>query len=170
SDVRFVKYLFDLLQARIKKISQGAAQDNLSLEKLRTIKFLVPPLPTQRKIAAILSAYDDLIENNLKRIKLLEEQAQLTYEEWFVRLRFPGHETTPINTETGLPECLEDVKLGEVIEISSSKRIFLSDYVETGIPFYRGKEIILKSKNASLTDRLYIAPEKFNKIKSRFGA
>jgi len=170
SDVRFVKYLFDLLQARIKKISQGAAQDNLSLEKLRTIKFLVPPLPTQRKIAAILSAYDDLIENNLKRIKLLEEQAQLTYEEWFVRLRFPGHETTPINTETGLPEGWEKVKLGEVIEISSSKRIFLSDYVETGIPFYRGKEIILKSKNASLTDRLYISPEKFNKIKSRFGA
>lgn len=81
SDVRFVKYFFDIFQARMKSIAVGAAQDNLSLEKLLSFKIPTPPLHTQRKIASILSAYDDLIENNLKRIKLLEEKAQLHYKE-----------------------------------------------------------------------------------------
>lgn len=80
SDVRFVKYFFDIIQARMKSISTGAAQDNLSLEKLLTFKIPTPPLPTQRRIASILSAYDDLIENNLKRIKLLEEKAFANYK------------------------------------------------------------------------------------------
>ena len=80
SDVRFVKYFFDIFQARMKSISTGAAQDNLSLEKLLTFKIPTPPFPTQRRIASILSAYDDLIENNLKRIKLLEEKAFLRYK------------------------------------------------------------------------------------------
>lgn len=80
SDVRFVKYFFDIFQARMKSIAVGAAQDNLSLEKLLTFKIPIPPLPTQRKIASILSAYDDLIENNQKRIKLLEEKAFLRYK------------------------------------------------------------------------------------------
>lgn len=80
SDVRFVKYFFDIFQARMKSISTGAAQDNLSLEKLLTFKIPTPPLPTQRKIASILSGYDDLIENNLKRIKLLEEKAFANYK------------------------------------------------------------------------------------------
>ncbi|MDP2237474.1 MAG: restriction endonuclease subunit S [Bacteroidales bacterium] len=81
SDVRFVKYFFDIFQARMKSISTGAAQDNLSLEKLLTFKIPTPPLPTQHKIASILSAYDELIENNLKRIKLLEEKAFLRYKQ-----------------------------------------------------------------------------------------
>ena len=80
SDVRFVKYFFDIFQARMKSIAVGAAQDNLSLEKLLTFKIPTPSLPTQRKIASILSAYDDLIENNLKRIKLLEEKAFVSYK------------------------------------------------------------------------------------------
>jgi len=81
----------------------GAAIKHLTGENLAKIEVDVPPLPIQQKIAGILSTYDDLIENNLKRIKLLEEMAQITYEEWFVRLRFPEYETTPINPETGLP-------------------------------------------------------------------
>ena len=80
SDVKFVKYFFDIFQARMKSIAVGAAQDNLSLEKLLSFKIPTPPLPTQRRIASILSAYDDLIENNLKRIKLLEEKAFLMYK------------------------------------------------------------------------------------------
>ncbi|TDQ18607.1 type I restriction enzyme S subunit [Algoriphagus boseongensis] len=71
----------------------GANIQNLNQGILSRVKINLPPLPTQRKIAAILSAYDDLIENNLKRIKLLEEKAQLTYEEWFVRMKFPGYES-----------------------------------------------------------------------------
>ena len=82
----------------------GAAQKALTIEGVKRIKLSLPPLPTQKRIADILSAYDDLIENNLKRIKLLEQAAQNIYKEWFVNLRFPGHENTPINKKTGLPE------------------------------------------------------------------
>lgn len=112
SDVRFVKYCFDMLQRDCKQISQGTAQDNLSWQKLSTIKFPAPPIEIQSRIADILSAYDDLIENNQKQIKLLEEAAQRLYKEWFVDLHFPGYEHTKI--VDGVPEgwkacCLDDV-------------------------------------------------------------
>lgn len=96
SDVRFVKYCFDMLQRDCKQISQGTAQDNLSWQKLSTIEFPAPPIEIQRRIADILSAYDDFIENNRKQIKLLEEAAQRLYKEWFVDLHFPGYENTKI--------------------------------------------------------------------------
>ena len=99
SDVRFVKYFFDVFQARMKSISTGAAQDNLSLEKLLTFKIHTPTLPTQQRIASILSAYDDLIENNLRRIKLLEEKAQLYYKELIQETSF---------TKTKREECIKD--------------------------------------------------------------
>jgi len=172
-DLEYIYWLLrtDYYQRYIAGSSSGATVKHTSPKKIYSTRLLVPEsIKTQQKIASILSAYDDLIENNLKCIKLLEEKAQQTYEQWFVRMKFPGHETTPINPETGLPEGWEKVKLSKVIEISSSKRIFLSDYVESGIPFYRGKEIILKSKNAPLNDRLYISTKKFNEIKSKFGA
>ena len=102
SDVRFVKYCFDMLQRDCKQISQGTAQDNLSWQKLSTIEFPAPPFEIQHRIADILSAYDDLIENNRKQIKLLEEPAQRLYKEWFVDLRFPGHEHAKI--VDGVPE------------------------------------------------------------------
>lgn len=152
SDVRFVKYSFNILQAKIKKISQGAAQDNLSLEKLETIKFLVPPLSTQKKIADILSAYDDLIENNLKRIQLLEEQAQLMYEEWFVRMKFPGNETAKINEETGLPEGWENSKLEELIEFQSGFAYKSERFCESGFPIVKIKNISNNAVDLTSTD------------------
>lgn len=112
ADVRFVKYCFDILQQNCKKISQGAAQDNLSWEKLSTILFPAPPIEVQTKIADILSTYDNLIENNKKQIKLLEEAAQRLYKEWFVDLRFPGHETTHI--VDGIPEGWSKEELGNI--------------------------------------------------------
>ena len=84
-------------------------------------KLLLPPLHTQRRIADILSAYDNLIENNLKRIKLLEQAAQNIYKEWFVNLRFPGHENTAINEETGLPKGWEIKRSDEVFKINIGK-------------------------------------------------
>lgn len=171
-DSRFLYYnlskddFFDFMMAG----SNGTKMPRGNKKSIPQYKINLPPLPTQRKIATILSAYDDLIENNLKRIKLLEEKAQLTYEEWFVRMKFPVHENTPVDNETGLPVGWRKVKLGSLIEISSSKRIFLSDYVLEGIPFYRGKEIILKSKNEALNDVLYISTEKYKEIKLKFGA
>ena len=103
ADTRYVKYLFDaVLKMRFQSFTQGAAQDNLSRTKLLSIKFPVPDVVVQRKVADILSAYDDLIENNRRRIALLEAAARLLYREWFVYFRFPGYEN--IEFIDGLPE------------------------------------------------------------------
>lgn len=112
ANTRFIKYCFDRLQRDCKQISQGTAQDNLSWEKLSTIKFCIPEYKEQCRIADILSAYDDLIENNQKQIKLLEEAAQRLYKEWFVDLRFPGHENTKI--VDGVPEGWSKSRVSEV--------------------------------------------------------
>lgn len=114
SNVKFIKYAFDMLQRDCKQISQGAAQDNLSWNKLSTIKFPAPDIITQNKIVDVLSAYDDLIENNKKQIKLLEEAAQRLYKEWFVDLRFPGYEESSFIE--GLPEGWTNVQLDDVLE------------------------------------------------------
>ena len=117
ADVRFIKYLFDAtLQIRFKKFTQGAAQDNLSQSKLLSLEFLLPDVTEQRRIASILSAYDDLIENNQRRIQLLEQSAQLLYKEWFVHLRFPGHEHVTITD--GVPEGWEKKPLAEIADIT----------------------------------------------------
>lgn len=115
ADTRFVKYLFDaVLKMRFKAFTQGAAQDNLSQEKLLSIKFPVPKLDVQRIIADILSAYDDLIENNRRRIGLLEEAARLLYREWFVYFRFPGQEHVKITN--GLPEGWQPLAIEEMTD------------------------------------------------------
>ena len=114
SDVRFVKYFFDIFQARMKSIAVGAAQDNLSLEKLLTFKIPTPPLPTQRKIASILSAYDDLIENKLKRIKLLEEKAFLRYKSEFGFFK-------PSNEINKIPEGWSVKRADEIFKINIGK-------------------------------------------------
>lgn len=116
ANVKFVKYSFDILQRDCKNISQGTAQDNLSWKKLSTIKFPMPSIDLQNKIVDILSAYDDLIENNQKQIKLLEEAAQRLYKEWFIDLRFPGHENVEI--VNGIPvewKYLEFLNIAPII-------------------------------------------------------
>jgi type I restriction enzyme S subunit len=92
ADVRFVKYYIDSIKFMMQNISKGTTQDNLSLDKLLTFDFVVPSVSVQRKIAGILSSYDDLIENNARRVVILEEMAQALYREWFINFRFPGHE------------------------------------------------------------------------------
>ena len=115
ADARFVKYLFDaLLQRRFKQFTQGAAQDNLSQGKPLSLKFPIPPIQEQTKIADVLSAYDDLIENNRRRIQSLEEAARLLYRKWFVHLRFPGHEHVAV--VDGVPEEWERKKIADVFE------------------------------------------------------
>jgi type I restriction enzyme S subunit len=96
ADVVFVKYALDFAKIRFAAISKGATQDNLSLEKLLSQNLLVPPLETQRRIAGILGIFDDLIEVNRRRIAVLEEMAQRLFTEWFIHLRFPGHEDMAI--------------------------------------------------------------------------
>jgi type I restriction enzyme, S subunit len=103
----------------------------------------LPPLSTQRKIAAILSAYDDLIENNSRRIAILEEMAQTLYREWFVHFRYPGHEGVPlVESPLGpVPEGWEVVRLGDVCKIgrgSSPRPIIDQRYFEGGtIPWIK---------------------------------
>ena len=80
----------------------GAAQPNANAKVLSAFRLPIPDRTTQRRIASILSAYDDLIENNRRRIRLLEQAARLLYKEWFVRLRFPGHEH--VKVKDGVPE------------------------------------------------------------------
>ena len=143
SDVRFVKYCFDVLQQQCKQISQGATQDNLSWEKLSTIKFPAPNYKIQQRIAYILSAYDDLIENNQKQIKLLEEAAQRLYKQWFIDLRYPGHETTPI--VDGLPEGWRNVTLEDVygkIESGSRPKGGIDSSIRDGVVSVGAENVI----------------------------
>src|SRR5215472_7808938 len=98
-DPRFLYYLLrnQDFKTYIIGTAQGAAsQAAITLESIRAYEFDLPPLRTQRQIAGILSAYDDLIENNQRRIKILEEMARSLYREWFVNFRFPGHEKVPL--------------------------------------------------------------------------
>lgn len=131
ANVKFVKYSFDILQRDCKNISQGTAQDNLSWKKLSTIKFPMPSIDLQNKIVDILSAYDDLIENNQKQIKLLEEAAQRLYKEWFIDLRFPGHENVEI--VDGIPEGWKMEPVGRVIKtVPRTLQINTKDYLQDG--------------------------------------
>ncbi len=138
ADVRFVKYYIDTIKLRMQNVSKGTTQDNLSLDKLLTFDFLTPPLPTQRKIASILSAYDDLIENNTRRIAILEEMAQSLYREWFVHFRFPGHEKKRmVESKLGLiPEGWAVVKLGDAVELAYGKALKADTRVIGDVPVY----------------------------------
>lgn len=106
----------------------GAAQRTVSLTALRNIRISVPPMDAQKKIVDTLSAYDTLIENNQKQIKLLEEAAQRLYKEWFVDLRFPGHENTKITD--GVPEGWHKTTLAEIAAII--KRGISPKYADDG--------------------------------------
>ena len=123
ADVRFVKYYIDIIKLQMQGISRGTTQDNLSLEKLLSFDFQTPSLPTQQKIASVLSIYDDLIENNTRRIQILEEMAQAIYRQWFVEFEYPGHEAVPLvdsGTELGeIPQGWEVKNLGEIAEVNA---------------------------------------------------
>lgn len=100
----------------VEKHAVGATMLNLNTSILSRVPIEIPGLNTQNRIVAILSAYDNLVENNQKQIKLLEEAAPRLYKEWFVDLRFPGYETTPV--VDGLPEGWELCHLEDVIEFN----------------------------------------------------
>ena len=167
-DKYFLCDLLGLLSLK-EKLDSGSAQSQITIDSLAPFKVNIPPLPIQKKIAKILSNYDDLIKNNLKRIKFLEESARLTYEDWFLRFRIDG-EKLDIDSEMGLPYGWENKKIGDICDVSSSKRIFSSDYVDDGVPFYRGKEITIKSQNKSIANEYFISEEKFEEIDNRFGS
>ena len=119
-------------------VALGAAQRTISLTSLRNIEIQVPTVQFQHKVVDILSAYDNLIENKQKQIKLLEEAAQRLYKEWFVDLRFPGHETIPI--VDGVPEGWSYANLKEIADVvmgQSPKSEFYNNKNQ-GLPFHQG--------------------------------
>ncbi len=157
-DIDFLYYYIKILN--ISPYITGAVQPKLNKASLENIELPLPPLKEQKRIAAILSALDDKIEVNNQINKNLEEQAQAIFKSWFVDFDpFGGV----------MPSDWKESTLGDVCEISSSKRIFAKEYQEDGVPFYRGKEIIEKSKNIYISTTLYISEQRFNEIKEKYG-
>ena len=141
----YPKYIYYQLRSPfigrwLETISIGATMPSLNTGLLSGIEISLPTIDTQIRIAAVLSTYDDLIENNQKQIKLLEEAAQRLYKEWFVDLRFPGHETTPI--VDGVPEGWVDRKFSDVVSIMSggTPKTDNKEYYDGSIPFYTPKD------------------------------
>ncbi len=135
-NVCFPKYIYYQLRSPyigrwLEQISIGATMPSINTGLLSGIEMYLPSLEIQRRIADILSAYDDLIENNRKQIKLLEEAAQRLYKEWFVDLRFPGHEHTKIMD--GVPDGWGRASVGSLIgKVARTKQIPTSEYLSNG--------------------------------------
>lgn len=137
------RYLASLLNSPLGRAlvtgnTVGAAQQHFNVTTAKRIKLPLPSPTVQRKIAAILTAHDDLIENNRQRIALLEKMAEEIYREWFVRMRFPGHEHTQVHK--GVPEGWDVGKLAEVARMvfGQSPPSEYYNQVEDGLPFHQG--------------------------------
>jgi Restriction endonuclease S subunits len=116
---RFLYYR--LAGTKLWDLRTGSAQAQITIDRLKDYEVLLPLLPTQHRIADILAAYDDLVENNTKRIKILEEMARSLYREWFVNFRFPGHEKTKFVAARGgkVPAEWEMKRLHEVAMVNA---------------------------------------------------
>lgn len=157
-------------QRTIANAATGATVKHTSPSKIYEYKFLAPKIDAQRKIANILSAYDDLIENNQKQIKLLEEAAMRLYKEWFVHLRFPGHETTKI--VDGVPQGWEIATVKDMGKVITGKTPSTgkTDNYGNDIPFVKipdmhgvvyplKTEIKLSKKGADIQKNKYLPPK-----------
>lgn len=130
------KFVFFQLQKTetigwVEKNAVGATMLNLNTSILANVPLHLPPLPTQQKIASVLSAYDDLIENNRRQIKLLEEAALKLYKEWFVKLNFPGHENTKI--VDGIPEGWKKERIDSFVELQNGFAFKSDSFDDEGI-------------------------------------
>jgi len=139
-DLRWVHY--KLLTVDINRMDVGAAIPTTNRDEFYGLQFFYPALQIQTKIANILSAYDDLIENNRRRMVLLEEAARQLYREWFVRLRFPGHEHTRITN--GVPEGWRKATTFDAMQVMSggTPKTTTSDFWDGEIPFYTPKDSV----------------------------
>ena len=125
-------------QKKFFNLADGAAQPNMSGGQIEGVEIPLPPLPEQRRIAGILSAYDDLIENNLRRIRILEDMAQSLYREWFVHFRFPGHEAVKmVDSPLGrIPEGWEIGRLDDVVVLQRGFDLPKGERIDGEVPIY----------------------------------
>lgn len=151
----FIYYLLKDTIAGFQQIAHGGVFDTITRDTFKEIEISLPPLPEQTAIASILSSLDDKIDLLHRQNATLEKMAETLFRQWFVE---------------EAKEEWEEKTLGELLTITSSKRIFYSEYVNSGIPFYRSKEIIELRKNGSTQSELYISNERFKEIDSKFGS
>lgn len=145
-------YLFYIMKTynfymQADSVAIGAAQRTISLTALRNMTVELPSMDVQKKIATTLSRYDSLIDNYQKQIKLLEEAAQRLYKEWFVNLRFPGHESTKI--VDGVPEGWEKKKLGSIAPILTGKKDANYGTPDGNYPFFTCSQEPIKAPSYS---------------------
>ena len=147
----------------IAKFAQGVSVVHLYGDSLRKLKIKIPSLPEQTKIADFLSTVDDKIQNQQDKITHLENIKKGFLQKIFSRkIRFKD------DGGDEFPEW-EEKKLGDIADLLSSKRIYLDDYVEKGVPFFRGKEISELKNNKKIEDLIFITKEKYNEIKEKYG-
>ncbi|MCX5806233.1 MAG: restriction endonuclease subunit S [Proteobacteria bacterium] len=139
-NTRYIYESFKLFLKSFEQTSTGATTKFLTMGILNNLWISKPPLPIQRKIAAILSAYDDLIENNNRRIAILEKMAEEIYREWFVRMRFPGHEK--VKFHKGVPEEWETLRLGMVLELAYGKALKEHERIQGPFPVYGSSGVV----------------------------
>lgn len=124
-DRHFLYYFFHWKKQHFYNSAYGAAIQNINTEILRNTDIVLPPLPVQERIASVLSAYDDLIENNTRRIRIVEQMAQMTYREWFVNFRFPCHNKTKmVESKMGkVPQGWPVERVTEAIEVDPATKV-----------------------------------------------
>lgn len=151
-DLVFIMYnlLSGQTQTQMKLFAGGAAQAKLGIYKISEIDVFCPPISTQKKVAKILSAYDDLIENNSHRIQILEEMARMIYQEWFVKFRFPGYEQAKfVESPMGMiPEGWEVKQVKDVIVFNPK----ISVKAELEKPYVAMEGLSTNSMIVSLTE------------------
>ncbi len=146
--------------AYAKNIMGGTNVPHISGNQIRAFPFFLPTMREQHRIASILSPYDDLIENNRWRIQLLEEAARLLYREWFVHLRFPGHEH--VRVVDGVPEGWERKSLGDVAPLNYGKALKKDDRVSGPFPVYGSSGIVGTHTKALISGPTIIVGRKGN--------
>lgn len=162
-------YLNGKKKTNIARYAQGSSVIHLYSTQLKLLKLNLPTKPEQQKIASFLSAVDTKIEQLTRKKELLEE-----YKKGVMQKLFPKageqHPELRFKDEHGedFPDW-EVKRLGRICEMTSSKRVYLSDYVEEGIPFYRGKEISELRMNQTPSDILYIKKDKYFEFKAKYG-
>ena len=143
ADRLFLYYFFSSREAteRIISFVSSSGVPHINLTVLRNFEVPIPPPENQRNIARVLTAYDDLIENNRRRIQLLEQAARLLYKEWFVHLRFPGHEHTQIID--GVPEGWEKKNILDVWDVRYGKNLPTKNITQSGKYPVHGAERVI---------------------------